>query len=211
MIGEDEMTKTKALNDLYQKYKNEFEDKEIVLGDGNVNSQLLLIGEAPGKEEVKLSKPFVGMAGKNLSEFLEILKIDRQSIYITNAIKYRLSKVNEKTGRTVNRPATQDEIKKNREYLLQEIDIIKPIYIVTLGNVPLRAITDDYNKSIGEVHGAESTILILKKKYFLFPLYHPASIIYRKSLKDIYVKDVEKLKNIIKEKASESLRKSFSE
>lgn len=191
------MNKEAKLKELYKEYKERFEDKEIVLGDGSVDSKLVLVGEAPGKDEVKLGKPFVGMAGKNLEEFLNILELDRQDIYITNAIKYRLSKVNPKTRRVINRPATKREIDVNRRYLLREISIIEPKYIVTLGNVPLKAVDKENGVSIGEVHGRLKTIIIEGKDYFLFPLYHPASIIYNRSLKDVYISDLAKLKEIL--------------
>jgi len=195
--GRYTVTKNEELQLLYDKYKKEFAGKEIVLGDGNINSRLLLVGEAPGKDEVRLSKPFVGAAGKNLSEFLEVLDIDRESIYITNAIKYRLSKINSKTGRAVNRPATKEEINLNREYLLKEIDIIRPEYIVTLGNVPLKSVMSDNNISIGDVHGKLMTVSIQSATLNLFPLYHPASIIYNQSLKKVYYEDIQKLKEIL--------------
>jgi len=191
------VTKNEELQLLYDKYKKEFAGEEIVLGDGNINSRLLLVGEAPGKDEVRLSKPFVGAAGKNLSEFLEMLDIDRESIYITNAIKYRLSKINSKTGRTINRPATKEEINLNREYLLKEIDIIKPEYIVTLGNVPLKSVMSDYNINIGDVHGKLMTVTVHSITLNLFPLYHPASVIYNQSLKKVYFEDIQKLKEIL--------------
>ena len=80
------MSKSERLNNLYDLYKKEFDGEEIVLGDGNVESGLILIGEAPGKEEVLNSKPFVGTAGKNLAKFLDKLGLRREDIYITNAI-----------------------------------------------------------------------------------------------------------------------------
>ena len=113
------MIKAELIKKLYEEYMEHFPGKEIVLGEGNINAQLLLIGEAPGKDEVKLLKPFVGVAGKNLSEFLDILKIGREEIYITNAIKYRLSETNAKTGRIVNRPALKEEIEQNRATLIR--------------------------------------------------------------------------------------------
>ncbi|MCX7843652.1 MAG: uracil-DNA glycosylase [Clostridia bacterium] len=191
------MTKRDRLNILYEKYKEEFEGNEIVLGDGNPDAELLLIGEAPGKDEVKLGKPFVGTAGRNLNEFLGILGVDRTYIYISNAIKYRLSKTNPKSDRTVNRPATTEEIKMNRQYLLNEIGIIKPGFIVTLGNVPLRAVTGNLKTTIGSVHGEVGFVHIGQAEYKLFPLYHPASVIYNRSLRDIYICDIKKLKSYI--------------
>ena len=190
------MSKIRLLNDLYSRYNKDFPEKEIVLGDGNLDAVIMLIGEAPGKDEVKLSKPFVGIAGKNLNEFLQVLGLDRSEIFITNAIKYRLSKYNEKTGRFINRPAKEHEIKDNRKYLLEEIKIIEPNIIVTLGNVPLKSIYC-CEKSIGAVHG---TVLLIDNDectYKIFPLYHPASIIYNRGLKKVYFDDVLKLKDIL--------------
>ena len=189
--------KIDLLKSLYDKYVENFHDKEIVLGDGNVDSQLLLVGEAPGKDEVRLSKPFVGMAGKNLSEFLNVLGIERDSIYITNAIKYRLSEINPKTGRVINRPATKDEIFNNREYLVKEINIINPQYVVTLGNVPLKSILNSNKASIGSMHGEVSKVAIGDGEFKLYPLYHPASIIYNQSIKETYINDVKRLRDIL--------------
>lgn len=191
------MSKSEQLNILYEEYKKQFQGEEIVLGDGNADSRLVLIGEAPGKDEVRLLKPFVGMAGKNLTEFLEILGLGRESIYITNAIKHRLSKVNSDTGRVANRPATKEEIKNNRGYLLKEISIIKPEFVVTLGSVPLKAVTGEYDISMGSVHGKLKELELSGAAYKLFPLYHPASIIYNRSLKDVYINDIKKLKDIV--------------
>lgn len=192
------MPKKDEILKLYDEYKSTFKDKEFVPGEGNEDAHLVLVGEAPGKDEVKLSRPFVGMAGKNLDEFLSIIGVERQDIYITNAIKYRLSKVNSETGRVSNRPATTDEIKSSREYLLKEIDLIKPSIIVTLGNVPLRSVTGSQSDGIGAVHGKIKPIIINGNEYSLYPLYHPASIIYNRSLKDTYVADVKNLGEILK-------------
>lgn len=191
------MSKSDQLKSLFDEYTEEFEGEEIVFGEGDMDSDLMLVGEAPGKDEVKLSRPFVGAAGKNLSEFLDILGLERESVFVDNAIKYRLSKVNIKTGRVVNRPAAKDEIEKNRGYLLREVSIVKPKYIITLGNVPLKSITGDYKISIGEHHGKLIKVNVLDSEYSLYPLYHPASIIYNNSLKEVYKGDLANLKAIL--------------
>lgn len=191
------MSKSNQLRTLFDEYTEVFKGEEIVFGEGDMDSALMLVGEAPGKDEVKLSRPFVGAAGKNLSEFLDILGLERKSVFVDNAIKYRLSKVNIKTGRVVNRPAAKEEIEKNRDYLLREVSIIKPKYIVTLGNVPLKSITGDYKISIGEHHGKLIKIKVLDAEYSLYPLYHPASIIYNNSLKEVYKNDLANLKAIL--------------
>ncbi|MDP4094463.1 MAG: uracil-DNA glycosylase [Bacillota bacterium] len=191
------MTKKELLEELYSRYRNSFKGREIVVGGGNTESSLLLVGEAPGKDEVRLSKPFVGAAGKNLNEFLSIVGIERDSIYITNAIKYRLSKLNEKTGRYINRPASRQEIEANRDYLLDEINILKPKIIITLGGVPLKSLIGDFSTVIGEHHGTLRKYSISDREYLLYPLYHPASIIYNRLLKDIYIEDIKNLNQIL--------------
>jgi Uracil-DNA glycosylase len=191
------MTKHESLRNHYIKYIEDFHGKEIVLGSGNHDTRILLIGEAPGKDEVRMSKPFVGKAGKQLDEFLKMLEVEKDSIYITNAIKYRLSKVDEKTGRISNRPATREEIISSRCCLMNEIEIICPEYIVTLGNVPLKAVTGDHKINIGNLHGNVTNIDVNGKEYKLYALYHPASIIYNRSLKDIYIDDIIKLKSLL--------------
>lgn len=189
--------KKKQLKDLYQRYCSQFSDKEIVLGYGNEDARIILIGEAPGKDEVRLGKPFVGASGKNLEEFIGNLNIKREELFITNTIKYRLSKVNEKTGRLINRPALKDEIISSRKYLIEELITLVPEYIVTLGNVALRSITGDFNNSIGNCHGELISCELEGKCFKVFPLYHPASIIYNSKLRDVYLQDLVKFRNLI--------------
>lgn len=182
------------LDELYYEYSKTYENEEIVLGEGCITSPLVIIGEAPGKEEVKLRKPFVGAAGKNLNEFISVLGMERESLYITNAIKYRLGKLNIKTQRIINRPATHKDIKDNQQWLHKEIVLLRPQIIVTLGNVPLKAITNNFNATIGDMHGKLHTCNVEGVEFKLFPLYHPASIIYNRALIEVYKQDVLNLK-----------------
>lgn len=185
-----------SLEEFYQEYCTVFAGEQLVMGFGMANAKLLLIGEAPGKDEVRQGRPFVGAAGKQLTAFLEGAGLERDQVYITNAIKYRLCKENPKTGNLVNRPAKTEEISKNRVYLHREIDILTPEWIVTLGNVPLKALCPDA-PGISQVHGQERTVEILGKQYRHFPLYHPASVIYRKHLAEEYEKDMKILKKTL--------------
>lgn len=197
MTTKDEQMKQEQLLKLYKEYANQFAVNEFVFGCGCSEPKLLLIGEAPGREEVKLSRPFSGAAGKNLDDFLQLAQIRREEIYITNAIKYRLSKVSPKTGRLSNRPATRDEILSSRAFLLKEIEILSPICVVTLGNVPLRAVTGDFSLNIGDVHGRPVYEKTGKNELMIFPLYHPASVIYNRSLKQTCQTDILKLRDIV--------------
>lgn len=182
--------KEECTNKINNEYINE--NKVIVFGEGNIDAKIMLIGEAPGEKETILLRPFVGKAGKNLDEFLEIVELLREDIYITNTVLFRPFNINEKTGRLSNRPPNKKEIQLCFPYLIKQIEIVKPDIIVTLGNTPLKALLN--NKAlIGNVHGR----LIKMDTYRLFPLYHPASIIYNRKLKEIYYEDLLKLKEII--------------
>lgn len=182
--------KIKALN---KRIMEAYPDEKLVLGRGNLNSPIVLVGEAPGRKEVELNEPFVGQAGKHLDEFLQVLELDKEDIYITNSVKYRPTKLNPKTGRLSNRTPTAKEIESFRSFLLEEIDIIKPKIIVTLGNTSLKSLFEKDVK-IGDVHGKLISVEIYDNKYNLFPLYHPAAVIYNRSLKEVYLNDLQNLK-----------------
>ncbi|MDN5277525.1 MAG: uracil-DNA glycosylase [Clostridiales bacterium] len=181
-------------------YKDE--EKILVFGEGNPDAPLVLVGEAPGQQEVVQQRPFVGQAGQNLNEFLEILGIKREDIYITNAVKFRPVKVDPATGRVSNRPPNREEIELSRGLLYKELCIIRPTLVVSLGNVPLKVLSDDNRITIGQVHGTPIDIAVGEEgvRMTLFPLYHPASIIYRPQLKEVYLEDVEKLRRYLEEK-----------
>jgi DNA polymerase len=190
-----------TLNDELKQFVDDFYKQEtsLVYGDGSPDSKMVLIGEAPGKNEVLQGKPFVGQAGKNLDEFIEILGIQRSDLYITNVVKMRPYKVNEQTGRESNRTPTKKEISIFSSFLMRELEILKPKLIVTLGNIALKCITQDEKASIGNMHGAPIEVKFGNEEFKLFPLYHPASIIYKADLKDIYIADLHKLKECIKD------------
>lgn len=198
------MSKAELLRDHFIRYKKCFQAGVAVPGLGNTEARVLLIGEAPGKDEIRLLRPFVGKAGGYLDEFLCLIGITRDEIYITNTIKYRLSKTDPRTGRMSNRPAARDEIVRNRPWLIEEIGILKPGYIVTLGNVPLKAVTGDNRINIGAVHGKPVALTVSGSNFKLYPLYHPASIIYNRSLRDIYINDVKGLKRLLAGDVSET-------
>jgi uracil-DNA glycosylase family 4 len=190
------MVKEERIKALNEKIINSYPNEKLVLGHGNLNSPIMLIGEAPGAKEIELGQPFVGQAGKHLEEFLQVLEIKREDIYITNSVKYRPTKVNPKTGRLSNRTPTIKEIEDFREFVFEEIDIINPKIIVTLGNIPLKSLLEKSIK-IGEVHGRLESIYINGNPYSIFPLYHPAAVIYNRDLREVYISDLHKLKKEI--------------
>ena len=176
------------------------EEKPIVLGEGKADHPpVMLIGEAPGEQESLQGRPFVGKAGKNLDGFLAVLEMRREDIYISNVVKIRPTKVSEK-GRVSNRPPNKEELALFTPFLYEEILRVQPGMIVTLGNVALKALCGP-KAIIGDMHGRTSEVTVRHEKqeasFPIFPLYHPASIIYNRSLQDVYDSDLQSLKKVL--------------
>ena len=155
-----------------------------VPGKGNFHSNVIFVGEAPGKNEDKKGEPFIGIAGKKLSMALEGAGISREEVYITNIIKCRPPK---------NRVPTIIERETCQEYLKQEIAIIKPKIICVLGNTA-------FNSLLG---GSEITKfrgkLVRKENQLYFLTIHPAATIYNQKLIAVLKKDIVKLFKLITE------------
>lgn len=170
------------------------EDRVLVFGTGNGQSpRLMLIGEAPGEQETLEGQPFVGKAGKNLDAFLGEIGLLREQLYITNAVKVRPTKVSA-AGRVINRPPSSEEMALFEPWLKREIGLVAPGLIATLGNVPLRALTGK-PMAIGTVHGQALSIPGISAP--IFPLYHPASVIYNPKLKGTYAQDLQVLRTLL--------------
>lgn len=169
------------------------EDRRIlVFGEGSLDADILVVGEAPGQQETQQQKPFVGTAGKNLDAFLQAVEIEREKLYITNVVKFRPTKSNPSTGRISNRPPTREEIALCQRFLREEIQLISPKVLVTLGNVALKAVSGNDKLTIGAVHGElMEAVRPDGVVVSLFPLYHPASIIYNRELREVYEQDVQ--------------------
>ncbi len=165
-----------------------------VFGTGNPGAEILLLGEAPGGEEVEAGMPFVGRAGKNLDAFLAYLALPRESVYITNVVKFRPYTLG-KTGRKVNRTPNKKEIAVCRACLLQELEVVRPKLIVTLGNTALNAVIPQ-SLAIGTMHGR---VLQSRMGTDVFALYHPASIIYNRNLRGTYFADLDLLKAYLRQ------------
>ena len=169
------------------------EERKLVFGYGDPRAKTILVGEAPGEQEALQGRPFVGKAGKILDEFLKKTQLAREDVYITNVVKLRPTAIS-KAGRTVNRAPSREEIGLFRPWLQKEIEIIAPDYIITLGNIALKTLADNKAAVIGDFHGKVYPEKILGAK--LFPLYHPAAVIYNRALKDVYDADLEVLRGI---------------
>lgn len=119
----------------------------LVMGDGNVNADIVFIGEAPGKNEDEQGLPFVGAAGRFLNEMLAAAGMDRGDVYITNIVKYRPPD---------NRDPLPDEKKAFWPYLLKQLQIIEPKVVITLGRHSMEYFLP--GMYIGQIHGQPKRI-----------------------------------------------------
>lgn len=157
--------------------------KNAVPGAGSITKKIILIGEAPGKNEDERGFPFVGSAGKILDQALIDARIERKEIYITNVVKCRPPN---------NRVPTDEEIGIcTSEYLNKEIDIISPKIICIMGSTALKSL-------LGLKYMTPYRGQIVNRpplKYFI--TYHPAATIYNNKLKHIFFEDIQKLAKIV--------------
>ncbi len=162
---------------------------QAVFGHGNPKADIVFIGEAPGKKEDENGKPFIGASGKFLDEMLAKAGLKREDIYITNIVKYRPPE---------NRDPQKDEIKACEEWLHQEINMVDPKIIVTLGRYSLNHFIPGVK--IGEVHGQTFTKNIpeLGERTF-FALYHPAAALYNGGMRQVLIQDFLKVPQILKQ------------
>ena len=177
------------------------EYRSPVFGYGSNLATALLIGEAPGAEETKQGRPFVGKAGKQLDALFALFGVSRESVYISNVVKYRPVVRSAKTVR--NRTPLPAEVKAALTLLRSEIELIAPCVILTLGNTPLKAIyqlSGDKAPTIGESHGAPQTLALCGRDVMLIPLYHPASGIYNRELVAVMEQDARRAGEVLREK-----------
>ena len=154
-----------------------------VPGEGSLNANVMFVGEGPGATEDTQGKPFVGSSGKYLDKLLDLISLNRKDVFIVNIVKCR------PPG---NRAPYLDERNACLPYLKEQIRIINPYIICTLGKTALETLTGI--ASISKVHGK----LMKIDNVELFPLYHPAAALYNPNLRSILESDMYKLKNILK-------------
>ena len=155
---------------------------QLVFGDGDPDADLLFIGEAPGKKEDEQGIPFVGASGKFLAEMLKSIHLTRSQVYITNIVKYRPPN---------NRDPLPDEKAAFLPYLNQQIKVIKPKMIVTLGRHSMDVLLPGLK--ISQVHGQPKRY----KGLVYLPLFHPAAALYNGGLRETLVEDFSKIPTIL--------------
>ncbi len=163
-----------------------------VIGEGNFNAEIIFVGEAPGFNEDRQGKPFVGQSGKILDKLLESINMKREEIYIANILKCRPPE---------NRNPTKEEILFCSFYLNKQIKLIKPKIICCLGNFATDFILKKFNlkneiQGISKIHGKIFSVSTLYGKIKIIPLYHPAVATYNMNMFETLKKDFKILKEI---------------
>lgn len=156
---------------------------QLVMGSGNADADIVLIGEAPGKSEDEMGLPFVGASGKFLDTMLEASGLVRADIYITNIVKYRPPN---------NRDPTEDEKQAFWPYLAHQLEIIDPKVIVTLGRHSLEFFVPEMR--ISQIHGRIVHKRVIysdhaEHEWRIVPLYHPAAALYNGAMRQTLIDD----------------------
>ncbi|MFQ5474988.1 MAG: uracil-DNA glycosylase family protein [Candidatus Nanoarchaeia archaeon] len=173
----------------------------LVFGKGNPDAPILFIGEAPGKNEDLQGLPFVGAAGRELDRLLHLIGLTLDDCYIANILKYRPPN---------NRDPTTEEIRRHTPYLIEQIKIIKPKIIATLGNFSTKFILAKFDidkmrriPGITNLHGKKQELQVDGMAFYVVPLYHPAATIYRRNLMPELEADFLRIGEMLNTKAPE--------
>lgn len=154
-----------------------------VPGEGAADAQIMFVGEAPGREEDRQGRPFVGPAGKVLDRLLGRIGLSREQVYITNIVKCRPPE---------NRDPKPDEIEACREYLDGQIAFIKPRLVCTLGRPALQTLLDP-KAAISKVHAQ----VIEREGLTYVPLYHPAAGLHNKAMQPQIIEGFDRLRELL--------------
>lgn len=160
--------------------------EDTVPGEGNPNAEIMFIGEAAGRNEALLRRPFVGLAGKLVDKQLDAIGIPRKEVYISNVVKCRPPD---------NRDPEPEEIAAFAPYLDKEIEILNPKLIITLGRFSMAKFIP--NVKISMIHGRLHKVRFQGKIRFVLPFYHPAAAMRRGIVMNMFVEDFKKVPKVL--------------
>ena len=160
----------------------------VVFGDGNINANIMIVGEGPGAQEDIIGKPFIGRAGKLLDKMLESINLDRKKVYISNIVNYRPPE---------NRRPTDLEISRYLPYIQKHIEIINPKILVLLGSTALNSLIGD-EEVISKVRGKWIQKEIGTIKPWIIVSFHPAFLMRQPQQKKLAWIDLKMIRDKIK-------------
>jgi DNA polymerase len=181
----DKDRKLSKLKNSILKFNKNFPGKNLVFSDGNKDAKVMIVGEAPGRTEDKLQKPFVGRAGKLLDSLLCSICLDRSKVYITNVVNYRPDK---------NRKPTPEEINEFKKLLFKHIEIISPKCILLLGATAATAVLE-HTGPLSVVRGKWKNIKIINSYFDILTTFHPAFLLRQPDQKKSAMQDFIKVKS----------------
>ncbi len=161
----------------------------LVFGAGNADAELMFVGEAPGAEEDRQGKPFVGRAGKLLDALLEEIGLRREDTFVANVLKCR------PPG---NRDPLPEEIEECSPWLFRQIELIEPLVICTLGNFATKLLTGS-RIGITKVHGSPQTHELGGRGVQLYPIFHPAAALRTEAVRELLRADFARLPALLEE------------
>ena len=189
--GETKLNKLEMLKKKLRLIKNcdlKKNAKNLVFGDGNINSKIMIIGEGPGAQEDMDGLPFVGRAGKLLDKMLEAIKLNRKKVYISNVVNYRPPD---------NRRPTEEEIIRYLPYLKSHIEIVKPKILILLGSTALNALIGN-QEVISRARGKWFLKEIGAVKLWVIASFHPAFLMRQPEQKKMAWIDLKMVRDKIK-------------
>ena len=160
---------------------------KLVFGDGNPNSELMIVGEGPGEKEDQMGKPFVGDAGILLNKMLKAIDIEREKIYITNVVNFRPPN---------NRKPEPAEITRYSEFLKTHISIINPKILVLMGSTAMESLFGSKIK-ISKERGIWKELIVNNKKYLVMITFHPAYLLRQPDQKKYSWADLKEIRKKI--------------
>jgi DNA polymerase len=160
---------------------------QVVFGVGNPRAELLFVGEGPGFHEDRQGEPFVGQAGKLLTELLGGIGLTRGDVYIANVVKCRPPE---------NRDPTPDEIEACSPHLMEQIAIIRPKVICTLGRFATKLLAGT-DLSMTAIHGKAKARELSGVDTIIFPVFHPAAALYTPANRKVLEEDFGKLRRLL--------------
>ena len=163
------------------------QSKKLVFGDGNPNSELMIVGEGPGEKEDQMGKPFVGDAGALLNKMLKSIDIEREKIYITNVVNFRPPN---------NRKPEPAEITRYSEFLKTHIAIINPKILVLMGSTAMESLFGSKIK-ISKERGIWKELIVNNKKYLVMITFHPAYLLRQPDQKKYSWADLKEIRKKI--------------
>ncbi len=189
----NEIDKKKELNELKSQINSIIDcnlknnSKKIVLGDGNINSPIMLVGEAPGKEEDGSGLTFLGEVGDLLKKMLYAINIKKENIYSTYAVNFRPPE---------DRKPTSKEIKRYSQFLQKQISIIKPELIILMGSSAMESLTG-LNSKISIERGKWKEVIVENTTYNIIITFNPSYLLRAPENKKYSWEDLKKIKQKI--------------